>query len=237
MSSNKIVSNKMEILGKLTASLTHELRNPLSAVKLNLDYLKLLENELPDHINETVNSTVEALERIQYLIENILGFSRNTISKNIPCYINEVSRKAVDIIKGTLSRENLSINVSLDDTIPLLSCDENKLLQVFLNLITNAIEACNGPGEIYIKSYRDKCNYIIWSITDNGIGIEKSDRDKIFDDFFTKKSNGTGLGLSVCKRLLGDMGAELSFESEVGKNSTFFIKFKSKNITDVRQQD
>ena len=230
MKNDKIVSNKMEMLGKLTASLTHELRNPLSAIKLNLDYLKMLEKELPAHINETVNSTVEALERIQYLIENILDFSRQSINDCIPCSLNKVSDQAVDIIKGTLIKENIAINVILDKKLPLILCDKNKLLQVFLNLITNAIEACEESGVILIKSYKDDDDNIFWSISDNGVGISSEDQQKIFHDFFTKKSSGTGLGLSVCKRLLKDMDATLSFESEAGKGSTFFIQFKPEKI-------
>ncbi|MCH7962725.1 MAG: HAMP domain-containing histidine kinase [Bacteroidetes bacterium] len=237
MSTDKIVNNKMEILGKLTASLIHELRNPLSAVKLNLDYLKMLKDELPDHINETVDSTGEALERINYLIENIFDFSRQSLAGNMPCQINKVTRKAVDIIKGTLSRESLTIDISLDDHLPLLLCNENKLLQVFLNLITNAIEACEGPGKIFIKSYRDKGKDIFWSVRDTGVGIKQDEQDKIFEDFFTKKSDGTGLGLSVCNRLLKDMDAELSFKSEEGKSSTFYIKFNPEKIVSAKHSD
>ena len=237
MSADKIVNNKMEILGKLTASLIHELRNPLSAVKLNLDYLKMLKDELPDHINETVDSTGEALERINYLIENIFDFSRQSLAGNMPCQINKVTRKAVDIIKGTLSRESLTIDISLDDHLPLLLCNENKLLQVFLNLITNAIEACEGPGKIFIKSYRDKGKDIFWSVRDTGVGIKQDEQDKIFEDFFTKKSDGTGLGLSVCNRLLKDMDAELSFKSEEGKSSTFYIKFNPEKIVNAKHSD
>jgi len=103
-----------------------------------------------------------------------------------------------------------------------------------LNLITNAIEACEGPGKICVRSYRDNGVDIFWSVRDNGVGIKQDEQDKIFEDFFTKKLEGTGLGLSVCKRLLKEMDAELSFESEVGISSTFYIKFNSERIVNAK---
>ncbi len=229
MPNNKIVRNKMELLGKLTASLTHELRNPLSAIKMNLEYLKMLEDELPAHINETVDSTAEALNRIQYLIENILDFSRSNGKGNSSCNINRVTSKAVEIINISVTSNFVLINLDLDEKLPLVKCDENKLLQVILNLLTNAIEACSKEGTISIETRRNDSN-IFWSISDTGVGIRKEDIERIFDDFYTNKEKGTGLGLSVCKRLINEMGAKLLIESEPGVGSTFSITFSSDQI-------
>jgi len=226
MVSDKITSNKMMMLGKLTARFTHELRNPLSAIKLNLDYLKMFEEDLPEDVMEIVCTTREAFDRVQYLIESILEFSRQNYESTSKCDINEVSVQAINLVKGTPRSNGLLFETDFEEDIPLLQCDKNSILQVFLNLITNAVEACEGTGLITIKTFRNGDNTFIWSIKDNGVGIEGDDQSKIFFDFFTKKSNGTGLGLGVCKEILEEKNAELTFESESGKGTTFYIKFK-----------
>ena len=227
MAEDKIISNKMIILGKLTARLTHELRNPLSAIKLNLDYLKMFSDELPSHANDTIDSTIEAFERVHYLIENILDFSRQSYQSDSDCDINEISRRAISIVKGTPGPGEWQIKTDLDENIPLLNFNNNELLQVFLNLMTNAIEACENSCLIEIKSYFNNDGDVVWSIKDSGVGIEENDRVNIFNDFFTKKVNGTGLGLGVCKRILESKNAELTFESSNGNGTAFYIKFKS----------
>jgi signal transduction histidine kinase len=225
MIKDNVISNKMIILGKLTARFTHELRNPLTSIKLNLDYLQMVEDELPDHINETISSTVEAFNRVQHLVESILNFSRQSNGNTEKCDLNAVSLKAINIVKGVQQNTDLLIETKFTENLPLLEFDENGLLQVFLNLITNAIEACDGAGKIEVRSYIDINGYVCWVVNDNGVGIEAADHAKIFNDFFTKKTNGTGLGLGVCKRILAERNAQLSSESEVGKGTTFYIKF------------
>jgi two-component system, NtrC family, sensor kinase len=227
MAEDKIISNKMIILGKLTARLTHELRNPLSAIKLNLDYLKMFSEELPGHANDTIDSTIEAFERVHYLIENILDFSRQSYQSDNDCDINEISRRAIGILKGIPGPGECKIVTDFDENIPSLNFNNNELLQVFLNLMTNAVEACDGKCLIEIKSYLNEDGDIVWSIADSGIGIEEEDKLKIFEDFFTKKTNGTGLGLGVCKRILESKDAELTFESSNGNGTAFYITFKS----------
>lgn len=226
MVSERITSNKMMILGKLTARFTHELRNPLSAIKLNLDYLKMFEKELPDDVMEIVTSTREAFDRVQYLIENILEFSRHNYENSSACNINEVSRQAINLFKGTPRIDNMLFETDFDECIPSLNWDKNSILQVFLNLISNAVEACEGKGLVKIKTHILDDKNLLWSIKDNGVGIEGDDQSKIFHDFFTKKTNGTGLGLGVCREILESKNAKLSFESESGKGTTFYIKFK-----------
>ncbi len=229
MADDKIQNNKLQILGKLTASLAHEIRNPLSAIKLNINYLQLIENELPAEATESVKTTLEALDRIEYLIENVLSFSRKNINGYKNCSINEVTKSAIEIVEGSATRLNINIDFESDNNIPLLFYDRNKLLQIFLNLLTNAMESCDSGGEIKIKSFINDKDLVIWEVVDNGVGICENDYDKIFNDFYTNKKKGTGLGLSVCKMLLQEINADLDFESEQGKGARFFIRFASRN--------
>ena len=229
MANDQIQDNKLLLLGKLTASLIHEIRNPLSAIKLNLDYLKMLEPELSAEVIESVNDSSEAVERIQFLVENLLSFSRKKTSDIVMVDLNDVTKNAVSIMKGELQKKNIHLNLSLSNPIPPVYFDSNKLLQVFLNLITNASESCNHKGMIKIAtvSAADKEGKVIWTVEDNGTGISDENKGKIFQDFFTSKLQGTGLGLSVCKRLLEEHNASITFESTLGQGTKFIINFDS----------
>ncbi len=225
MLDEKIQDNKLQILGKLTASLIHEIRNPLSVVKLNLDYLKMIEEELSSEAKESVDFCQDALGRIQYLVDDVITFSRKNQSNSGFCSINEITESAVNIMQHNAEMRNIKIITDLGADIPEGRFDKSKLLQVFLNLLTNAIESCNGTGTVTIRTARE-AGLIVWVIADNGVGIRESDKDKIFNDFYTNKEKGTGLGLSVCKMILHEYNAELEFESKIGEGSKFFIRFK-----------
>ena len=226
MTDDNYQENKLLILGKLTASLIHEIRNPLSAIKLNLDYLKMIEKDLPEEAVESVNYCKDALQRIQYLVDNILTFSRKNVGGNRSCSLNEITENSVSIMKYHAERKNVRIQTELDDSLPDGNFNKSKLLQVFLNLMTNSIESCVNGGDILIKTYSDSPDNITWEIADSGMGINEEDKAKIFTDFYTNKEKGTGLGLSVCKMILDECDADINFESKAGEGTRFFIRFK-----------
>ena len=171
MTDDNYQENKLLILGKLTASLIHEIRNPLSAIKLNLDYLKMIEKDLPEEAVESVNYCKDALQRIQYLVDNILTFSRKNVGGNRSCSLNEITENSVSIMKYHAERKNVRIQTELDDSLPDGNFNKSKLLQVFLNLMTNSIESCVNGGDILIKTYSDSPDNITWEIADSGMGI------------------------------------------------------------------
>lgn len=222
---NKIQENKLQLLGKLTASLIHEIRNPLSAIKLTFDFLKLIENSLPEEATESIDISKEALARIQYLMDNVLTFSRKDSKYQQNCSLNEISKTAVNLIKSSANKKDIKIELELDNSIPNGYFDKNKILQVFINLITNAIESCSQGDTVKIRTRGDDPDYIIWEVIDNGEGISEELKEKIFQDFYTSKEKGTGLGLSVCKMLLQPYQAKLDFTSTLGVGTKFIIMF------------
>lgn len=217
-------------MGKLSATLAHEIRNPLSALKLNLNYLKMSEEEFDPEVIECLNSCVEAVERIQDLIENTLEFSRTPTKDEKETSVNEISMQAVDILSGTAKKKNINIVSELDEKLPMLLVNRNKILQVFINLITNAIDASERNSVITLRSYQNSKKDVIFEVEDKGVGIKEEVKDKIFTDFYTNKKQGTGLGLSVCKKLLEEFESEISFKSEENKGTCFKIIFPQKLI-------
>ncbi|MGA7723566.1 MAG: HAMP domain-containing sensor histidine kinase [Ignavibacteriaceae bacterium] len=225
LTDDNIQDNKLHLVGKLTASLIHEIRNPLSVIKLNLDYLKMIDSELPAEAIESIDMCKDAFDRIQQLIDNMLTFTKRNSKSQTYCSINEITHSALGIMRYNAERKNVQLNVNLDEDLPQSFFDKSKLLQVFLNLITNALESCDTNGKVNIRTYRENYHVIVWEVVDTGVGISDEDKTKIFEDFFTSKEKGTGLGLSVCRMILQEYDAELNFESKLGEGSRFFIKF------------
>lgn len=225
MFSDNAQKNKLEILGKLTASLAHEMRNPLSAIKLNLEYMKMSSDNLPDEFNDSLQDCIEGAGIIENLIENILTFSRKNKNGVRSVSINSVTDKAVELTLPKAHKRRIEISKNYTSPLPDIEFNYGSLLQIFLNLIGNAVEACeDNTGRIQIRTGISE-NSVIWEITDNGVGIEEGNKDKIFGEFFTNKDSGTGLGLTVCQALLEEHNAKLSFKSKFGEGSTFLIKF------------
>lgn len=223
---NEIQNNKLQILGKLAASLAHEIRNPLSAIKLNLEYVKM--TELSEEVKESINASIEAATRIQELIETTLDFSRATLNDCSMQSVNDVVLLAYDIMLSRARILNIKLEKQLDPALPLIYFNKNKILQVALNLLTNAFEAIERNGIVKIKTYQEnepESNNIVLEVEDSGGGISEESKEKIFNDFYTNKETGTGLGLSVCRRILDEYGASISFESQLGKGTRFFVSF------------
>jgi signal transduction histidine kinase len=232
MSNSDILNNKLQLLGKLSASLVHEIRNPLFALKLNLDYLSTLRPQISADAAETIQSCSEATDRLMFLIQNFSDFSKKNNIEAELCSINDITHIAVNIMQSNACRINMYIETELEPNLPSIYFQKDKLLQVFLNLLTNAIEAENTKNTIFVRSYLDDTEenkFIYWEVEDNGIGIKEEDKPKIFEDFYTSKKKGTGLGLSVCKKLLDEFDAKLDFRSTYGQGSKFFIKFNLNN--------
>lgn len=233
---DEIFSSKLQLLGKLSASLVHELRNPLSVIKMNLDYMSLSENELPTDVKESLTSCKEAAERMLFWIENFSDFSKKNSNTSGVCSVNEISQIAVNITQVRATRKNIYIQADLAANIPSIYFHKDKMLHVFLNLLNNAVDANKEDEQIFVRTYIRNIEdeqKIVWEIEDSGTGIEYDLGYKVFDDFFTSKEKGTGLGLSVCKSILQESDAEIHFESEPGRGTKFYIFFKIPNCKEI----
>ncbi|MBZ0182670.1 MAG: hypothetical protein K8F60_09445 [Melioribacteraceae bacterium] len=223
---NEVQNNKLVILGKLAASLAHEIRNPLSAIKLNLSLLEMSVEKYDPDTKESVLSAMEAVERIQYLIESTLEFSRKNVKDTDLYSLNTIAEQSLEIITSAARRKSIQIVPELSNNLPMVNISKNKTTQVILNLLTNAIEASPRNSQIFLRTYKSGKEKIIMEVADLGCGIKDEDKVKIFTDFYTNKKNGTGLGLSVCKMLLEEQNAEIDFNSKEGEGTTFTVKFK-----------
>ncbi|MCP4583403.1 MAG: GAF domain-containing protein [candidate division Zixibacteria bacterium] len=192
-----VETEKMAALGKLSASIAHEVNNPLGIIS---NYLQILAiRKVPDDVYENyIKILKEEVDRIARIVRQLLAFYRHHQQQVAELDINVVIAESVALLSHQLSTANINIFIDIKKNIPKLQGSSEKLKQVFLNLIMNAKDFMPNGGDIEIIARANKTDIII-DISDSGPGIEPKNLAKVFEPFFTtKEKEGTGLGLSVC---------------------------------------
>jgi PAS domain S-box-containing protein len=204
---------KMASLGHVAAGMAHEIRNPLSGINLLLDIIKesLEPSENAQDIKGLVSQAQEAANKIESVIKRVLDFSRPNEPHLTLENINVPIKEAMELSRTVLRKSGINIQSSLDQNMPKLYIDVQLIEQLILNLINNAAEAMKNKKDqkiLKISSAQENKD-IVLKISDSGTGIPVEIRDKIFDPFFTTKSDGSGIGLSLCQRIIADHGGTI----------------------------
>lgn len=232
-----IIEDKMASLGRVAAGMAHEIRNPLSSINIYLSILDKSRCTIDDIDDETEETIAEALEKIgtasqkiESVIKRALDFSRPNIPKATLVNINECIQKTVDIAAISLRKAGIALNVNLQPDVPDCYMDSQTMMQVLLNLITNASEAMadiHTGKAIQIRSFRKK-NVIGFSVADNGPGVPENIRNTVLEPFFTTKPNGSGIGLSFSHRIIADHGGRIEITESDGGGAKFSVRLPIK---------
>jgi signal transduction histidine kinase len=204
-----VQSEKLVSLGQLAAGAAHEINNPLTAI---LGYSDLLADDptLPDRTRATAAKIREQARRTKNLVQNLLSFARQVPAERTLLDINTVVSNAVQLRALDLNNSNSRIEQQLESVLPGVRGDSNQLMQVFFNIINNAIYAMStaGGGVLTIRTLRDRANVIVL-FSDTGPGLKEPHR--VFDPFYTTKpvGKGTGLGLSICYGIVREHGGNI----------------------------
>jgi len=212
----------------LIGSIAHEIKNPLGGIK---GAAQLLRNRVQDApIDEYVDLIVKETDRLNSILHDYLTLCKKPAFNQVN--IHEVMEKALSIMSIPLKSAGIILKRFYDPSLPQVKGDEAKLLQVFLNIIKNAIESMEKGGRIEIstcpskESVREGGRIKRWamiSIKDTGKGIPAKDLQKIFVPFYTKKKQGTGIGLALSRKIIKDHGGLINVKSQVSKGTSFFI--------------
>lgn len=227
------IQDKMTSLGRVTAGIAHEIRNPLSGIYIYLKALKKIYNQMGD-ITKVV-SIIDKIELASYKIESIIkrvmDFSKPSqpqfIMTNLNDYIDEVTK----LTSVTLRKSGIRFEKYLNPDIPKCFAEPHLIEQVILNLITNAAEAMKdfqGEKLITLKTFKND-NHVVITVTDTGPGIPLARQSKIFDPFYTTKSTSSGIGLSICHRIILDHGGSLKCQPSETGGANFIIELPLKN--------
>jgi PAS domain S-box-containing protein len=232
-------ASKMTTLGEMSAGIAHELNQPLNAIKMGNEFIKMMiakNSRISEKDLLKVSSNVsEQVDRAAEIINRLRDFGRKPDLADEKVDINKPVRVVFGIVNHQLVLQNIKVLVQLEKNLPPVLANNNRLEQVFFNLITNARDAINqkkeaglqtGEDVITIRTYGDKDRVAI-TVSDTGIGMSSDIRDKIFEPFYTTKEvgKGMGLGLYITYGIVKSYGGEIKIISEEAKGSTFKLTF------------
>jgi signal transduction histidine kinase len=213
-------------MGELTASLAHEIRQPIAAAVTNArTCLRWLGRDQPDvaEAREAASRIVKDVTRAADIISSIsLLFKKGVLQREL-VDVNELIREMIVLLRSEANRYSISIRTDLAEDLPKVMADRVQLQQVFMNLMLNGIDAMKettGGGELIIKSETDDGQLLI-SVSDTGVGLPPEQADQIFKAFFTTKDDGTGMGLPISRSIIESHGGRLWATGVPGSGATF----------------
>lgn len=226
LQSESIQNERLAIIGKMSAQVAHEIRNPLSALTLNVD---LLEDEIQGYKNIDIKESGELIATIKYelhslhnIIDEYLQFTRLPKIKPVKGDINKLLEEILYFLDEELRKNSILLKTSLQPNIPFAKLDYEQLRRAFINIIRNAVEAMKGGGTLDITT-RINDKWVEIKFMDNGTGILDENLEQIFTPFFSTKAGGTGLGLSITKHIITEHKGEIYCESRSGEGAHFTI--------------
>jgi signal transduction histidine kinase len=216
-------SERLAAIGKLSAMITHEIRNPLSAIGLNAE---LLDDELSDNAEGRAlcQAIHHEVDRLTAITEEYLAFGRLPKPKIASEHLNQMVDALASFVREDLAAKHVELALELADTDPIALVDASQLRQCLVNLVRNAAEAVSskGGGTVTLRTRKAGDRAVI-EVEDTGIGIAPEVLPRLFDTFFSTKEGGSGLGLALTQQIVKDHGGDLAVESTVGHGTTFTV--------------
>jgi PAS domain S-box-containing protein len=233
-----VQAGKMTTLGVMAAGMAHEINQPLNVIQVSADYiLKMLKKGQtvePAELKTVAEDIIAGVERASFVIKHVRDFSRQSEIARIRVDVNDPIRDVFKILGHQLKAHDIEVVLDLDGSLPAIMADHNRLEQVFVNLVSNAIDAIDEKKEhpeikepsrrLAIRSFSDQGRVVV-EVSDSGIGMSEHVRGKLFEPFFTTKKvgKGTGLGTSISYGIVRDYDGRIEVESEPWKGTTFRI--------------
>lgn len=221
-------SERLAALGKMAAGVAHELRNPLSSIK-GLAILLRSRFQEKSTDQETADILVQEVERLNRSIGELLDYARPQKLAKEDVHPEKVVQKTVSLIRMDAESVGVRVKIQMEEDLPVVQADQDKLNQVFLNLLLNSIQAMENGGWLYISVAVQGGN-VIFTVKDTGCGVRKEDLPRIFDPYFTTKPEGTGLGLAMSMKIIEEHGGTMTFASEPDVGTTVVVSLPCKEF-------
>ncbi|MCD4741669.1 MAG: PAS domain S-box protein [Desulfobacteraceae bacterium] len=237
-----IQAGKMATLGTMAAGMAHEINQPLNVIQICADLIRKIIKKghtiTNQELDTMANDIIDNVERAADVIKHVRDFARQSERNLKKITINDPINDVFKVLGHQLSIHQINVELDLDPDIPDIMAEHNRLEQVFINLVTNAIDSMdekikkmndsNIENLLKIKSFVEK-DHVVITVSDTGIGMSNDVKNKLFEPFFTTKEpgKGTGLGTSISYGIITDYGGTVDIESKRDKGAKFTIKFPS----------
>jgi C4-dicarboxylate-specific signal transduction histidine kinase len=220
--------NRITTTGQLAASIAHEVNQPLAAVVTNAEAcLRWLDRGTPDldAARRSVEWVINDGNRASEVIRRVRALAQKTDIEKVPLDVSDVVREVMALVQRELISHRVSLRTEFAPALPMILGDRVQLQQVIINLVMNGIEAMQSvtdrPRELVIRSRQDQTQHVLVSVTDCGVGISAENTDQLFNPFFTTKSSGMGMGLSICRSIIEVHGGQLWATANVPHGAVF----------------
>jgi two-component system, NtrC family, sensor histidine kinase HydH len=232
-----LVSEKFAALGRLSAGVAHEIRNPLNSIRGFIQYFqKKLPLEEEDY--KYTDLMLTEVDRLNRVISKLLAYSKPREPRLNVRSLDERLNHCIRIVEREAAEAGIElVRKPSGDEYPLALMDTDQMTQVFLNILINSIEATPRGGKVTVGYEPRGDGQVSVTVEDTGEGIPREDLDKLFDPFFTTKKKGTGLGLAIVKSIIQGHDGEIEVESEPGKGAKFTISLPAYKIPDENYSD
>jgi len=217
-------AEKLVALGKMSASIAHEIRTPL--VSIGGFARRLCRSNQSEKEKESLEIIVKEVDRLEAILNQVLVFPREPFLNLFPYNLNQIVEDCLHVFSEELRQDNINVIKELTPNLPLVFCDYPQIKQVFINLIANARQAMTLGGELKFKScFSEDDKMVIVEVEDTGGGIAPELIGNIFNPFFTTKEKGVGLGLSITHKIMLHHQGTILVKNDYGKGTTFILHF------------
>ena len=225
---------RVTTLGEFTASIAHEVNQPLAAIVTNGEVsLRWLDREVPDlaEVREAVDAMISNGRRASDIILRLRALTKKTLPEKVALDINDTIKEVIPLMQREMLGHRVSLRLELAPTLPMVTGDRVQLQQVIINLLANAMEAMaavsDRPRELVVRSRQDDTGQVLIAVQDSGIGLDPQNLNQLFKAFFTTKPSGMGMGLSICRSIIENHGGTLSASRNAGHGATFQFTLQS----------
>ncbi len=223
MASQLDVASRLAAISRLTGGVAHEIKNPLNAIALRLDFLRA-KLGADDDLDKDIDVLAKEIARLDRVVKTFLDFSRPVEVHFEDVDLSEVTREVGDLMTPPARHAHVDLEVATPAAPVLLRGDADLLKQAVLNLVTNAIEAMTEGGTLRLATASDN-GFVTLEVADTGPGIPIAQRERVFQLYFTTKSKGSGIGLALTYRAVQLHNGTIAFDSEEGRGTTFRLQF------------
>lgn len=213
-----IQAERLATAGKMSASFAHEIRNPLSSMRM-LSQMLMKKPDVTPEQQQSLEYILEEIERIDNIVKGLMDFARPTTLNLAQQTLTPILQSVLALMKANLEHHHIKVVSDFSPELTDFQFDPDKIKQAFMNVVLNGMEAMPEGGTLTVSTFKQE-NTVCLKVTDTGIGISEEDIEHLFEPFFTRKDKGTGLGLANVKRILEEHDGKIKIDSTLGEGTT-----------------